>query len=100
MSASATGMKHRPRELSGGQQQRGAIARAIINHPKILCLRMSPLEIWLAVAFGAEIMEIIRDFNKNEGMTVVMVTHERQLAQRYAERMIFMADGQIVKDPQ
>ncbi len=87
-------MKHRPRELSGGQQQRGAIARAIINHPKILFADEPTGN--LDSRTGGEIMDLIRDLNRNEGMTVVMVTHERHLAERYAERMIFMADGQMV----
>jgi ABC-type lipoprotein export system ATPase subunit len=91
-------MKHRPRELSGGQQQRGAIARAIINHPKILFADEPTGN--LDSHTGAEIMELIRDLNRNEGMTVVMVTHERNLAERYAERMIFMADGQMTESLQ
>ena len=86
-------MKHRPRELSGGQQQRGAIARAIINHPKILFADEPTGN--LDSRTGAEIMDLIRDLNKAEGMTVVMVTHERELARRYAERLIFMADGKL-----
>jgi putative ABC transport system ATP-binding protein len=91
-------MQHRPREVSGGQQQRGAIARAIINHPKILFADEPTGN--LDSHTGAEIMELIRDLNKNEGMTVVMVTHERNLAERYAQRMIFMADGELVGDLQ
>ena len=43
-------------------------------------------------------MELIRDLNQTEGMTVMMVTHERPLAERYARRMLFMADGQLVDD--
>ena len=47
---------------------------------------------------GTEIMDMVRRFNRELGMTVVMVTHERALAERYAERMIFLADGKLVDD--
>jgi putative ABC transport system ATP-binding protein len=47
---------------------------------------------------GTEIMEMVRQFNRELGMTVVMVTHERALAERYAQRMIFLADGKLVND--
>jgi putative ABC transport system ATP-binding protein len=47
---------------------------------------------------GTEIMEMVRGFNCDLGMTVVMVTHERALAERYAQRMIFLADGKLVDD--
>lgn len=91
-------MSHRPRELSGGQQQRGAIARAIINRPKILFADEPTGN--LDSRTGAEIMELIRDLNETDGTTVVMVTHERHLADKYASRLLFMADGQMIGDPQ
>ncbi|GAC1507898.1 MAG: hypothetical protein NVS1B11_10000 [Terriglobales bacterium] len=47
---------------------------------------------------GTEIMNFIREFNESLGMTVVMVTHERALAERYAQRMIFLADGKLIGD--
>ena len=87
---------HRPRELSGGQQQRGAIARAIINHPKILFADEPTGN--LDSRTGAEIMELIRNLNQQKGMTVLVVTHERDLATRYAGRMLGMADGVLVED--
>jgi len=90
-------MTHRPRELSGGQQQRGAIARAIINHPKILFADEPTGN--LDSRTGTEIMELIRDLNQTEQTTVMMVTHERHLADRYAGRRLFMADGRLVDDP-
>ena len=87
---------HRPSELSGGEQQRAALARALINHPKIL-LADEPTGN-LDSHTGTEIMNFIREFNETLGMTIVMVTHERALAERYAKRMIFLADGKLVDD--
>lgn len=87
---------HRPRELSGGQQQRGAIARAIINHPKVLFADEPTGN--LDSRTGAEIMDLIRNLNHKEGMTVLMVTHEREIATRYAARMLTMADGLLIDD--
>jgi putative ABC transport system ATP-binding protein len=87
---------HRPTELSGGEQQRASLARALINQPKLL-LADEPTGN-LDSHTGAEIMDFIREFNQTLGMTVVMVTHERALAERYAKRMIFLADGKLVSD--
>jgi putative ABC transport system ATP-binding protein len=87
---------HRPSQLSGGEQQRAALARALINRPPVL-LADEPTGN-LDSRTGAEIMDMIREFNQQLGMTVVMVTHERALAERYAGRMIFLADGKLVGD--
>ncbi len=87
---------HRPSELSGGEQQRAALARALINRPQLL-LADEPTGN-LDSHTGTEILDLIRDLNEQMGMTVVMVTHERALAQRYAQRMIFLADGRLVDD--
>ena len=87
-------LAHRPSELSGGEQQRTALARALINRPKLL-LADEPTGN-LDSRTGTEIMDLIREFNESLGMTVVMVTHERALAERYVERMIFLADGKLV----
>ncbi len=87
---------HRPSELSGGEQQRAALARALINRPKLL-LADEPTGN-LDSHTGTEIMNFIREFNETLGMTIVMVTHERALAERYAKRMIFLADGKLVDD--
>lgn len=87
---------HRPTELSGGEQQRAALARALINRPQLL-LADEPTGN-LDSHTGIEIMDLIREFNQQMGMTVVMVTHERALAERYARRMISLADGKVVDD--
>jgi len=89
-------MDHRPSELSGGEQQRAALARALINEPKLL-LADEPTGN-LDSHTGTEIMDIVRGLNRDLGMTVVMVTHERALAERYAQRMVFLADGKLVDD--
>jgi ABC-type lipoprotein export system ATPase subunit len=89
-------MNHRPSELSGGEQQRAALARALINRPRLL-LADEPTGN-LDSRTGTEIMETLRGFNRDLGMTVVMVTHERALAERYAQRLIFLADGKLVGD--
>jgi putative ABC transport system ATP-binding protein len=87
---------HRPSELSGGEQQRAALARALINRPQLL-LADEPTGN-LDSRTGTEIMNLVQSFNRELGMTVVMVTHERVLAERYAQRMIFLADGKLVAD--
>jgi putative ABC transport system ATP-binding protein len=92
----AARLRHRPAELSGGEQQRTALARALINKPHLL-LADEPTGN-LDSHTGTEIMDLIREFNQTMGMTVVMVTHERALAERYAGRMVFLADGKLAGD--
>jgi putative ABC transport system ATP-binding protein len=89
-------LRHRPTELSGGEQQRASLARALINQPRFL-LADEPTGN-LDSQTGTEIMNFIREFNQTLGMTIIMVTHERTLAERYASRMIFLADGKLVGD--
>src|ERR1700739_1931406 len=89
-------LDHRPSELAGGEQQRTALARPLINRPKLL-LADEPTGN-LDSRTGTEIMNLIREFNDSLGMTVVMVTHERALEEEYAQRMIFLADGKLVGD--
>src|SRR5271155_5998838 len=89
-------LAHRPMELSGGEQQRASLARALINRPKLL-LADEPTGN-LDSHTGTEIMNMVRDFNQQLGMTGVMVTHERALAERYAQRLIFLADGKLIGD--
>jgi putative ABC transport system ATP-binding protein len=91
-----TRLRHRPAQLSGGEQQRAALARALINQPQLL-LADEPTGN-LDSRTGTEIMNFIREFNDSLGMTVVMVTHERALAEQYAKRMIFLADGKLADD--
>jgi putative ABC transport system ATP-binding protein len=89
-------LRHRPIELSGGEQQRVALARALVNQPKIL-LADEPTGN-LDSRTGTEVMQLIRTLNESLQMTVVLVTHETVLAEKYADRMIFMADGKVVAD--
>jgi len=85
---------HRPSELSGGEQQRAAIARALVNRPKIL-LADEPTGN-LDSATGESILTLLREIQKNPGMTIVMVTHERPLAERFADRLAVMGDGKLI----
>ncbi len=89
-------LAHRPMELSGGEQQRASLARALINRPKLL-LADEPTGN-LDSRTGTEIMELIHTFNQSLGMTVLMVTHEQALAEKYAGRMAHLADGKLIDD--
>ena len=89
-------MHHRPSEMSGGEQQRAALARALVNEPKIL-LADEPTGN-LDSKTGTEIMDLIRELNRTLQMTVVMVTHEKPLAERYAGRLIFLGDGKLLSE--
>src|SRR6185437_4355555 len=84
-----------PNQLSGGQQQRIALARALINHPALL-LADEPTGN-LDTRTSHEIMEIIRGLNREQGVTVIVVTHESDIA-AYADRVIVMRDGRILSD--
>jgi len=86
---------HRPSELSGGEQQRTAIARALVNRPKIL-LADEPTGN-LDSATGEAILTLLREIQKT-GMTIVMVTHERTLAERFADRLAVMGDGKLLSN--
>lgn len=88
-------LKHLPSELSGGQQQRVAIARALINRPTLL-LADEPTGN-LDSKNSIEIMELLKKTNKKYNQTIIMVTHDMNLA-KYANRIISIEDGKIVDD--
>jgi putative ABC transport system ATP-binding protein len=87
---------HRPTELSGGEQQRTALARALVNRPTIL-LADEPTGN-LDSTTGKEIMDLLREINRSLRMTIVMVTHERELAEEYSDRLLLMRDGKLESD--
>jgi putative ABC transport system ATP-binding protein len=87
--------KHRPSELSGGQQQRVAIARALVSKPTVIFADEPTGN--LDSKTGGEILELLHDSVESYGQTMVMVTHEARAA-AYADRILFLADGRIVKD--
>ena len=87
--------KHTPAELSGGQQQRVAIARAIVTHPTLL-LADEPTGN-LDTQRSHEIMELLAALNQDRGITVLMVTHEPEMAD-YAKRIVHFLDGQVDSD--
>jgi len=87
--------RNMPNQLSGGQQQRIALARALINRPAVL-LADEPTGN-LDTRTSHEIMEIIRRLNREQGVTVIVVTHESDIA-AYADRVIIMRDGRILSD--
>jgi len=86
--------RHRPSELSGGEQQRGAIARALVNRPAILFADEPTGN--LDSKNGENILQLLAEIQKSLGMTIIMVTHERPLAERFANRTIFLSDGKLV----
>ena len=87
-------LSNRPNQLSGGEIQRVAIARALITNPSVIFADEPTGN--LDTKSGEEIMEILQDLNKS-GHTIVLVTHEIQIA-KFAKRAIYLRDGKVVKD--
>ena len=88
-------LDHHPNQLSGGQQQRVAIARALINNPSIL-LADEPTGN-LDTKTSIEVMGIFQRLNRDRGITVVLITHEMDIAE-YGTRMVTFRDGQVIAD--
>jgi putative ABC transport system ATP-binding protein len=89
-------LTHRPSEMSGGEQQRAALARALVNRPTLLFADEPTGN--LDSATGESIMLLLKEIQQKLGMTIVMVTHERPLAERFADRIAALADGKLLTD--
>jgi lipoprotein-releasing system ATP-binding protein len=90
-------LKHRPCELSGGEMQRAAIARALINQPRIL-LADEPTGN-LDATTGGEIVQLLRDLNRRDGLTIIMVTHNLEIVTE-TDRVVRLVAGQVERTPQ
>ncbi|TFG28452.1 ABC transporter ATP-binding protein [Candidatus Thorarchaeota archaeon] len=88
-------IEHKPAELSGGERQRVAIARALANEPNFLLLDEPTGKIDSKTA--KDLMTLISNLNKEEGVTMIMITHDERIA-KYASRQIHLLDGKIVKE--
>src|SRR5258707_1607246 len=88
-------LDHRPNQLSGGQRQRVAMARALVNQPPILLCDEPTGN--LDTRTSREIMALFRQLNKDDGLTVILVTHDLEVARR-ADRALVLIDGQLVAD--
>ena len=89
-------LSHRPSEMSGGQQQRVAIARALVSRPTVMFADEPTGN--LDSKTSSEILQLLRDSVTGYGQTTVMVTHDANAAAAIADRILFLADGVIVRD--
>jgi putative ABC transport system ATP-binding protein len=89
-------LTHRPSELSGGEQQRVAIARALANNPKVLLADEPTGNVDSTRAH--ELLALLREMVTKDSLTILMVTHDRELATSFSDRIILMKDGRVVKD--
>jgi ABC-type lipoprotein export system ATPase subunit len=87
-------LTHRPSELSGGEQQRVAIARALANRPKVL-LADEPTGN-LDSTRAHELLALLREMVNHDSLTILMVTHDHELATSFADRIILMKDGKTI----
>jgi putative ABC transport system ATP-binding protein len=87
--------KHLPNQLSGGERQRVAIARALVTNPKIIVADEPTGN--LDSVNGAKVMELLETLHKNNGITLLIATHDREIAGR-AQRVVSMRDGKIIGD--
>src|SRR5258708_4169482 len=88
-------MSHRPSELSGGEQQRVAISRALANNPKVL-LADEPTGNLDSIR-SHDVLALLREMVNHDALTILMVTHDHELANSFADRIILMKDGRVVK---
>jgi putative ABC transport system ATP-binding protein len=89
-------LTHRPSELSGGEQQRVAIARALANNPKVLLADEPTGNVDSTRAH--ELLALLREMVVRDSLTILMVTHDRELATSFADRIILMKDGRVVEE--
>jgi ABC-type lipoprotein export system ATPase subunit len=87
-------LRHKPTELSGGEAQRVAIARALANDPEII-LADEPTGNLDSIT-STEIIDILLKLNKQQGKTVIMVTHDEEVAGKVSDRLIRLKDGMVV----